>query len=326
VSYYAFIASPVYVSTASLAVSNPSRNASGLVSLLSGSSADGSIEGAYILQDYLGSWEAFQRASKAMNLAENYQLGDFVSRYGGLATYWQKNDTALWHYYQNHIDVSVDPKSGIALVNVYGYRPEFTVKLDRWLLSEAMRNMNEMNQRQERDFIAGAEQKKMDLERTVKADEAALAAYRAQIGIYDPGEKYLSDLTLTNSLSLKLADLQAQYEAVSKATPDNPMGRNLTSAMNVLKSQITDTQQKFPDIARLAARYENLVTTRDDDASLLQQADLAVQEAHQKATQNRYYLGAISDPSLPETPELPHRLLYIGGIFLATFVLWGLLR
>jgi capsular polysaccharide transport system permease protein len=60
--------------------------------------------------------------------------------------------------------------------------------------------------------------------------------------------------------------------------------------------------------------------------SLLQQADLAVQEAHQKATQNRYYIGAISDPSLPQTPELPHRLLYIGGIFVATFVLWGLLR
>jgi capsular polysaccharide transport system permease protein len=96
--------------------------------------------------------------------------------------------------------------------------------------------------------------------------------------------------------------------------------------MAVIKGQITDAQGKFPDMAHLGARYENLVTNRDNDVSLLQQANLAVQEAHQKATQSRYYLGAISEPSLPETPELPHRLLYIGGIFLATFVLWGLLR
>jgi capsule polysaccharide export protein KpsE/RkpR len=93
VAYYAFIASPVYISTASLAVSNPTQTASSLVSLLAGSSTDGSIQGAYILQAYLDSWEAFQKASKTINLAENYRSGDFVSRYGGLVTYGQQNDT-----------------------------------------------------------------------------------------------------------------------------------------------------------------------------------------------------------------------------------------
>jgi capsular polysaccharide transport system permease protein len=326
IAYYAFIASPVYVSTASLAVSNPSENATSLVSLLAGSSTEGSMEGAYILQDYLTSWEAFQKANKAMDLAQNYQLGDFVSRYGGLATYWHQNDTALWHYYQNHVEVSVDSRSGIARINVYGYHPGFTVTLGRWLLDEATRHMNEMNQRQELDFIANSEQRQKTLETSVKDDEAAIASYRAQIGIYDPQEKSVADLTLANSLTLKLTDLQAQYEAVSKATPDNPIARNLDSEMTVLKAQIADTQAQLPGIARLAARYESLVTTRNDDVTLLQQANLAVQQAQQKAMQNRYYFGGISDPSLPQTPELPHRLLYICGIFLGSFVLWGLLR
>jgi capsular polysaccharide transport system permease protein len=200
------------------------------------------------------------------------------------------------------------------------------VTLAKWLLAESMRHMNEMNDRQEHDFIAGAEQKRAAINQAVRNDEAATAAYRAKIGIFDPREKYLSDLSLINSLTMRLTDLQAQYEAVAKATPDNPMARNLASAMTVINEQIADAKKTVPDTARLAAQYETLTTNRDDDVTLLQEADQAVQQAQQKAMQNRYYISSISDPSLPQTPELPHRLLYIAGIFAVTFVLWGLLR
>jgi capsular polysaccharide transport system permease protein len=42
--------------------------------------------------------------------------------------------------------------------------------------------------------------------------------------------------------------------------------------------------------------------------------------------QSRYYMQVISPPSQPDTPELPQRGLWIGGVFLATLLLWGLLR
>ncbi|HET6306043.1 MAG TPA: hypothetical protein VFG12_02580 [Rhodopila sp.] len=326
VTYYGFVASPVFMSTASISVSNPSANASSLVSILSGTSSDDSMEGAYILQEYLVSWEAFSKASHALNLAGAWQDGDFASRYGGLTTFWQQDDTALWHYYQSHVTISVDPKSGIVVIYVYGYRPEFAVTLSKWLLNEATQHMNEMNQRQERDFIASAEQKQAALSLTLKRDEAAIAGYRAQIGVYDPQQKYLSELSLANGLALKLADLQSQYQTVARATPDNPMARNLDTAISVMKQRMDDTQQLYPRLARDAETYENLVIVRDADAKLLEQADLAVQQAQQKASQNRYYFGAISDPSLPQTPELPHRLEYIAGVLLASVVIWGLLR
>src|ERR1700740_696353 len=58
ITYYGLIASPVFMSTTSIAVSNPSENASSLVSILSGTSSDDSMEGGYILQEYLVSWAA----------------------------------------------------------------------------------------------------------------------------------------------------------------------------------------------------------------------------------------------------------------------------
>jgi capsular polysaccharide transport system permease protein len=53
---------------------------------------------------------------------------------------------------------------------------------------------------------------------------------------------------------------------------------------------------------------------------------MAVQEAEANAEKNRYYLNVISSPSEPGTPEGPDRLFWIGGILLASLLLWGLLR
>ena len=102
--------------------------------------------------------------------------------------------------------------------------------------------------------------------------------------------------------------------------------QNLASAISVTRLKIADANSQFAILGQKLARYETLVTGRDNDVNLLQQASLAAQEAHQKSAQNKYYLGVISQPSRPETPELPNRLLWIGGILTATLFLWGLLR
>jgi len=111
-----------------------------------------------------------------------------------------------------------------------------------------------------------------------------------------------------------------------KATPNNPAAQNLTSAISAVREQIGKTKQDFASLARNAAHYENLVVRRDNNATLLNQANLAVQEAQMTAMKNKFYLNVISRPSEPETPELPHRLRWIGGVLLVSLILWGLLR
>jgi len=77
--YFGLIASPVYVSTASLVVRNPQKSEPSLPTLLAG--ADGSEKGGYLLKSYFSSWQAFTRVEKPMALARNFAAGDFVSRY-----------------------------------------------------------------------------------------------------------------------------------------------------------------------------------------------------------------------------------------------------
>lgn len=324
--YFGFIASPLYSSTASLIVINPQQAGTSMTSLLSGGSSDGSEQGAYILKNHIESWEAFKKVEQPLALSKNFALGDFVSRYGGLARLFRKDDVALWNYYKSSVDIDVDQKGSIVALTVNGYRPGFAVALARALLDESVRHMDQMNLQQEQDYVGSALARRIELQKSLQADETELAEYRARIGNYDPKELYLSNLSLLNSLALKDADLKSQYDTVVKAMPNNPAAQNLISAMGAVRAQIAATKGGFSGLARNAAHYENLVVRRDSTIALLNQANLAVQEAQSTAMKNKFYLNVISRPSEPQTPELPRRALWIGGILLVTLVLWGLLR
>lgn len=324
--YFGLIASPVYTSTASLMVVNPKQSGPSLSSLLAGASGDSSEQGGYILQSYFDSWEAFQGLAAPMKLADRFREGDFVSRYGGLTSLFRSNDVSLWRYFQRSVNIEIEQKSGIVSLEVNAYDPGFATVLAQRLLADAVHHMDRMNDRQVQDYVASAINRKLAVEKALNADLAELARYRGTTGTYDPKELYLSNLSLMNSLAMRETELKAQRDSIAGATPNNPVADNLGSAIGAVRRDMSSARQAFPALAKNSARYENLIVSRDNHIAQLNQANMAVQEAQASAEKNRYYLNVISNPSQPQTPEHPRRLMWIGGILLATLILWGLLR
>jgi capsular polysaccharide transport system permease protein len=324
--YFGLIAAPVYTSSASLIVLNPKQNGPSLSSLLSGASGDSSEQGGHILKSYFASWDAFRKAEAPLKLASQYGKGDFVSRFGGIATFFQSNDVALWRYFQRRVDIEIDQKSGIVELNVDAYDPAYAVTLTKALLGDAIHHMDAMNDQQVRDFVGSAVARKANAERALQKDLAALASYRSRTGTYDPKELYLSNLSLMNSLAMKETELKSQRDAVVVAMPGNPQAQTLGTAISSVRGDITSRQRDFPAIARTSSEYEKLLVSRDSNITLLSQANLALQEAQASAEKNRYYLNVISNPSEPQTPESPRRLIWIAGIFFVSLIFWGLLR
>jgi capsular polysaccharide transport system permease protein len=324
--YFGLMASPVFVSHTSLMVMNPAVNASSMTSMLSGGSGDGSSQGAFLLQDFIGSWQEFRQLNQQFDLARNFRQGDRASAYGGLSTGLRDNDIALWNYYRKHASVEVDVKSGIASLAVESYRPEFSQKIASAILKDCVARLNAMAQQQQQDLVSNSEKRKAILERTLQRDNVALAAYRGQVGTYDPKEQYVSNLSLLNSLAERKAELQSQLDTVRAATPNSPDVKNMTAALASLQRRIASASLQAGAVGRQSAGYDALVSHRDNDLSLLQQANVAAQDAGQKIAQSRYYLNVISNPSMPQTPELPNRLYWIVGVIAVTLILWGLLR
>ncbi|GAB7526968.1 lipopolysaccharide biosynthesis protein [Paraburkholderia sp. 2C] len=326
VIYFLLIASPVYVSTASLVVYKPTQSSQSLATMLSGTGGGSSPEGAYIVKDYIGSWDEYRNVSRAVELSKHYGEGDLLSRFGGLATLLRKSDVTLWHYYQSRVNAAIDRDSGIVSLSVEGYTPAMAAAIARKVLDDSVRHIDEMNRQQETDYIRNAIDRRASIEANLKRDEAALAAYRVATGMHDPSQLYNSNLALLNSLNEQKARMVAQYDAIRKATPNNPVANNLESAMAAIQARISSTLNDGKTLSRQAARHAELTVARDNDIALLHEVETAVQQAQLNALKNKYYLNIISAPSSPQAPELPRRLEWIAGVLLATLVLWGLLR
>jgi capsular polysaccharide transport system permease protein len=324
--YFLLVASPVYVSTASLLVYKPVQASESLTSMLSGAGGGSSTEGAYIVKDCVGSWDEYRNVANTINLPEHFGQGDFISRFGGLSTLFRKNDVTLWHYYQNRVNAAIDQNSGIVSLSVEGYSSALAATIAKKILEDAVRHIDEMNQQQEADYIKNAVDRRTSIEVKLKSDVATLAAYRTSTGMHDPSKLYISNLALLNSLNEQKTRMSAQYDAISKATPNNPVAKNLMSAIAAVQSKISSTESDGKTLSRQAARYDELTVARDNDISLLHEVETAVEQAQLNAMKNKYYLNLISAPSSPNSPELPRRLEWIAGVLLATLVLWGLLR
>jgi capsular polysaccharide transport system permease protein len=324
--YFLLIASPIYVSMASLVVYKPTQTSQSLATMLSGAGGGNSSEGAYIVKDYIGSWDEYRNVTRAVELPRHYGQGDLISRFGGLATLFRTTDVALWHYYQSRVNAAIDRESGIVSLTVEGYTPAIAAAIAEKVLDDSVRHIDEMNRKQETDYIRNAIDRRVSIEERLKRDEAALAAYRVVTGMHDPSQLYNSNLALLNSLNEQKARMVAQYDAIRKATPNNPVATNLESAMAAIEARISSTQVDGKTLSRQAARHAELTVARDNDIALLHEVETAVQQAQLNAMKNKYYLNIISAPSSPQAPELPRRLEWIAGVLLATLVLWGLLR
>lgn len=324
--YFGLVASPIYVSNASMLVFKPEQSSVNLSALMAGGSGGESFEGAYILQKYIGSWTEYKRVSDSIDLASHYGEGDFVSRYGGVATLFRRDEIALWHLYQRRIEVEVNEKNNIVTVQFKGYTPGFSSRLGQQVLQDAIAHIDTMNQQMERDYVANAAKSRETIEASLERDEAALADYRARIGVLDPDSQYTAQLNLLTSLEQSRANLESQQRAMASATPNNPATQNMAKGIASITAKINAIQADVRILAGENARYQALTMARDNDAALLKQVDVAAQEANLNSIKNKYYLQVISPVSEPQSPEQPKRLEWIAGILVGTLLLWSLIR
>lgn len=197
--YFGFIASPIYVSNAALLVFRPAQASVNVTSMLSNGSGAESFEGSHILRTYVRSWTEYQRLAARFDLVAHYRSGDFVSRYGGLATLFRQNDIALWNYYRRQADVDIDAKNNIVTLQMKAYSPEFAAALGHAVLEDASARIDSMNQQIDRDYAANAARSRQDVQDRLEREEAELAGFRSGAGVLDPHTSNFKTLAEQNA-------------------------------------------------------------------------------------------------------------------------------
>lgn len=206
--YFGALAAPQYTSRSSIIIYQSAASGTDANALQLGQGGGVSVEGDYLIQNFITSWHCFAALDHA-DLQNSWSKGDILTRFGGAATAFSHNLTSLYNYYLGHVSTHIDNNSAIMTLSVRGYDPAFVLALNRDILAASARAITKIN-------AQAYESADAFFKPRLQAARAALtAAQQAQ-----SAEKSLSDAasTLVSEAQANLHAVEAQRLAAQQAT------------------------------------------------------------------------------------------------------------
>jgi capsular polysaccharide transport system permease protein len=165
--YYGFVAAPIYVSHSSFVIKSPGQKSMPTLSLANlvqstGLSA-GQEQTKEVLQ-YVRSRNALRDLESRLDVRTKYadRRSDFISRFP--EPFRAASFENLYRYYGSMVGASVDPDSGLAVLETRAFTPQDAYEINGRLLDLSELLVNRLNQRAEGRGIAESERRVVQAE------------------------------------------------------------------------------------------------------------------------------------------------------------------
>jgi capsular polysaccharide transport system permease protein len=231
-------------------------------------------------------------------------------------------------YYRRHVDVAVDPETGIATLSVRAFTPADAEQIAKGLLVGGEQLVNRLNERSETDALRLANDQVRKGEARVNQAQAQLTAFRRNEGSVDPSKSSALVMTVAGELEGKLAQARAELAAQSHyLTPDSPSLKLAKAKVQALEAQIQAQNSRLTGgggaLAPRLSRYEEL-SLEKDFAEKEYASALAAQQAAEIDLQKQHtYLARIVEPRQAQESTYPKRWLTLVSTFVLLSVAYG---
>lgn len=334
--YYAFIASPQYVTefrfsvtdnTPSSTLASSASSIGGLSSLLGGAMTSSSQN--YLVADFLMSREAVDELQKKINITSLYERPniDWWSRFGRsepiekFVTYWQ-----------SMVNASYDQVTGLATAQVRAFTPQDSLLIANMLVGMAEHLVNDIATRPQRDAVKYAEAEVKRAEDRLKEIQSELTNYRNSENVIDPNNSVvMSNVTLAQSLRANITQMETQLSSLlqQKINRSSPNAQVLQSRITATKSQLADVEAQISKntggnqaLSKIVSRYEQLMLDRSFAQSMVTSTMSTLEMARATAAAQHLYITPYVRPALPESSTYPNRIASVGWVAFIAFFIW----
>ena len=264
---------------------------------------------------FVRSRDALQSLEKATDIRRKFasQHADRFSRFPNLFS--DESFESLFKYYGHMVDARFDTETGTAIIKAQAFNPRDAYDINQQLLILSEGLVNRLNTRAHAKGIAEA-QRQVDLATArAKIARVALAQYRNTQAVIDPAKQAVGVLDISNAMIAERAALQAQFDLMQRAAPDNPSIPSLRNRINAITAQIVSQDSRVvgtgSGIASKMGGYENLLVEQEFATESLSAANAALVQARAEAQRQQFYLERVVDPNVPDKPLLPKRFLSV---------------
>ncbi len=331
-SYYAFLATDRYASTAGFSIRGieTSSGLDGIGALTGLVSAGSTTADSYIVLDFIKSRSLVELLDKTTNLRAIYsdQSIDWWSRLGEATVI---EDFAK--YWQTRISTEFDPSSGIIEFTVQSFSPDHALFLAQEIIANTHDLVNGLSATAREDTLKFAEQEVILQEQRLRSALEAIKSFREMEQSVDPNATASLDIQLLADLEAQLIDIKARIAVQSETLNDGaPSLVALRRQADALSQQIEARRAEISGetngarsdsvnsvTAQLTA-FETLDVERKFAEQSYASALNSLEQARRDADRQQRYLAVHSQPQLAELSQYPRRLR---NILLSAFLLFS---
>jgi capsular polysaccharide transport system permease protein len=331
--YLALFAADRYVSESTLAVRQAGSEGMavpGAAMMLAGLTPPSHEDTLYV-QHYIHSLGLLLRLDSELKISEHYAR----SRMDLLHRFWRgSSQEDLLQYFRDRVQVSFDDVAALLTVRVEGLDPDFAQRLNKRILEESERFVNEYSQRMAREQLTFAESELKTAAQRVQQAKDQVLAFQTRNRLLDPTYQAQASGALSAELLATRARLEGELNALlAFMNEDAPQVRALRSRIAATARQAdaerergTKASQQGERLSSLAIEFQGLQMQAEFALDAYKVALGAVENARIDATRKLKSLVVIEPPSRPETPEYPRRVYILVTVLAATLLIYAILR
>lgn len=326
--YVFILATPRYVSEAQFIVRQPdSRQPTSLGIMLQGAGLSASQSDAFAVHEYMTSRDAIREINgdELVTKAVTYPKADLLAK---RTPEQMASLDALHKRFQQFITVGYDSTTGISVLRVQAFSPQEAFNINKALLVGGENLVNRLNARSNLDAVAQAERSVAEAQLRLTTAQRALTQFRNQENIIDPESFSRENTALIGSLTTSIANLQAEYDQISRSAPQSPELPILRGRIDSFQRQLAQERAKLTggsgSLAPKIGTYESLSLDRQLAAQSLSAATIALESAKQDIRRQHLYLERIVNPNLPDKATQPRRLKTFLTVLLSSLAIYAL--
>jgi len=335
--YYAFVASPQFVSTAQFAVRGVSDNQLSFISAstIFGSSAQ--TYDSYIIVDYIQSSQLIEDIGKEGIDLRRFFSPDYVDPVWRIAADMPLD--VFVDYWNRKIDVSFNSTTGNVLFRVRAFSAEDSRRIAAAVMTVSEKLVSELSANARRQLISAAQDEVRNSEERLVEIRRQFADFRAKQQAVDVDQIALIERTIISELESKLIELQTRRLSIAGSLSDDaPSARVLDKQIEAVKEQLAARRARVgtgtagdstvtdadPGLSNVISQFRDFSLRQEYAETAYTKALGALETAVRDARNQDRYFAVFDEPRRPEVSTEPRRVFY-SLLFAAGFtILWAI--
>lgn len=331
--YQIVLATERFESQAKVIVQQPDASATmdASMALLSGFGVQATGSDSELVKAYIYSNDMLQYLNKELDLRAHYseQSIDYFSRI-------HKSDTkdTLFAYYEDHIDVILDEKSGVISIYVQAFDSKFAQQLNDKIVQRAEWFINSIGHQLADAQLKFMEGEHKNIERKFALAQTNLLQFQQRYNLLDPTAEGAAVQQVAYGLEGQIATKQTELKTLQAVMSNNsPQVKSIINQLKALQGQLKNERDKLAEtgtdqlsVSEILSRFTEYKVNMELALQAYTSSQVSWEKARIEAYRQLKYLIVVEKSTLSEDSKYPDVIYNISLFILLLSLAFGIIK